>query len=120
MITNKTKVCDCEEKLKHIAHATISCDAATKSITRQGNIWIGNISDCVVYTICPLDYCKTAQVSFSLTDPDPQCALNRTGILKVLDSALLANNCIECPQFSYLALIIPFAAWVWFCSSSWF
>ena len=115
MITNKTKVCDCEEKLKHIAHAKISCDAATKSITRQGDIWIGNISDCVVYTICPLDYCNTAQVSFSLTDPDPQCALNRTGMLcgrcrDGLSLALGSNNCIQCPQFSYLALIIPFAA----------
>ena len=85
-------------------------------IARQGNIWIGNISDCVVvHTPCPFDYCNTAQVSFSLTDPDPQCALNRTGILcgrcrDGLSLALGSNNCIQCPQFSYLALIIPFAA----------
>ena len=94
----------------------ITCDVATKTITRQGDIWIGNISDCVIVRkTCPFDYCNTAQVSFSLTDPDPQCALNRTGILcgrcqNGLSLALGSNNCIQCPQFSYLALIIPFAA----------
>ena len=113
-ITNKTRPCDCEE-LKNTT-TTITCDATTKIITRQGDIWIGNISDFVVmHTPCPFDYCNTAQVSFSLTDPDPQCALNRTGILcgrcrDGLSLALGSNNCIQCPQFSYLALIIPFAA----------
>ena len=113
-ISNKTKSCDCEE-IRHTI-TIITCDATTKIITRQGDIWIGNISDCVVVRkTCPFDYCNTAQVSFSLTDPDPQCALNRTGILcgrcrDGLSLALGSNNCIQCPQFSYLALIIPFAA----------
>ena len=113
-ISNKSKSCDCEE-LKQTT-TTITCNVATNTITRQGKIWIGNISDCVIVrTPCPLDYCNTAQVSFSLTDPDPQCALNRTGILcgrcrDGLSLALGSNNCIQCPEFSYLALIIPFAA----------
>ena len=113
-ISNKTKFCDCEE-LRH-ASTAITCDVATKMITRQGDIWIGNISNCVIVRkTCPFDYCNTAQVSFSLTDTDPQCALNRTGILcgrcrNGLSLALGSNNCIQCPQFSYLALIIPFAA----------
>ena len=114
-ISNKTSwSCDCEE-LRHTT-TTITCDATTITIARLGNIWIGNISDCVVvYTHCPFDYCNTAWVNFSLTDPDPQCALNRTGILcgrcqDGLSLALGSNNCIQCPQFSCLALIIPFAA----------
>ena len=113
-ISNKTKSCDCEEL--RLTITIITCDATTRIITRQGDIWIGNISDCViVHKTCPFDYCNTAQVSFSLTDPDPQCALNRTGILcgrcrDGLSLALGSNNCIQCPQFSYLALIIPFAA----------
>ena len=113
-MSKKNRSCDCK-KLRHIT-TTITCDVATNTITRQGDIWIGNISDCVVvHTPCPFDYCNTAQVSFSLTDPDPQCALNRTGILcgrcrDGLSLALGSNNCIQCPQFSYLALIIPFAA----------
>ena len=113
---NLNKSCDCEEKVKNLT-TTVTCDAKTKMITRQGDIWIGNISDhcVVVYTPCPFDYCNTAQVSFSPTDPDPQCALNRTGILcgrcqDGLSLALGSNNCIQCPGFSYLALIIPFAA----------
>ena len=112
--SNKTWSCDCEKHLK--AMNTITCNAKSKMITRKGSIWIGNISDCVVaQTPCPFDYCSTAQVSFSLTDPDLQCALNRTGILcgrcqVNLSLALGSNNCIYCPQFSYLALIIPFAA----------
>ena len=113
-ISNITKSCDCE-KLRH-STTTITCDTTTKMITRQGDIWIGNVSDCVIVRkTCPFDYCNTAQVSFSLTDPDPQCALNRTGILcgrcrDGLSLALGSNNCIQCSQFSYLALIIPFAA----------
>ena len=111
---NKTKSCDCE-KLKQMTNS-ITCDATMNMIKRQGDVWIGNISDYViVHTPCPFDYCNTAQVSFSLNDPDPQCALNRTGILcgkcqDGLSLALGSNNCIRCPQFSYLALIIPFAA----------
>ena len=113
-ISNKTRVCDCEELEQTVA--AIKCVVANNTITHPGDIWIGNISDCVVmHTPCPLDYCNTAQVSFSLTDPDPQCALNRTGILcgrcqDGLSLALGSNNCIQCPEFSYLALIIPFAA----------
>ena len=113
-ISDKTRSCDCEE-LKHTTTA-ITCDATNKTITCPGNIWIGNISDCViVQTPCPFDYCNTTQVSFTLTDPDPLCALNRTGILcgrcqDGLSLALGSNNCIECLKFSYLALIIPFAA----------
>ena len=112
--SNKTRSCDCE-KLRNTT-TTVTCDATTKTIARKGNIWIGNISDgVVVYTPCPFDYYNTAHINFSLTDPDPQCALNRTGILcgrcqDGLSLALGSNNCIECPQFSYLALIIPFAA----------
>ena len=113
-ILNKTKYCDCEELRQ--TTPTITCDATTKMMTRQGDMWIGNISDCVIVRkTCPFDYCNTAQVSFSLTDPDPQCALNRTGILcgrcqDELSLALGSNNCIQCLQFSYLTLIIPFAA----------
>ena len=110
----EARACDCEE-IKQVV-TSITCDVTTDTITRQGDVWIGNISDCViVHTPCPFDYCNTAQVSFSLTDPDPQCALNRTGILcgkcqDGLSLALGSNNCIQCPQFSYLALIIPFVA----------
>ena len=114
-VSNKSKMCDCEE-LKNIID-TITCNRNTGKITRKGDVWIGNISGQIfVHKTCPFDYCNASQVSFSLTDlDDPQCALNRTGILcgecrDNLSLALGSNNCIHCPQFSYLALIIPFAA----------
>ena len=54
-ISNKTRSCDCEE-LRYTM-TTVTCDIATNTIARQGNMWIGNIGDCVVVlTPCPLDY----------------------------------------------------------------
>ena len=115
-LSNITKLCDCDKQLKDATANQINCNANNKTITRLGDVWIGDINDSVtVYTPCPFDYCNTAQVSFFLTDPDPQCAFNRTGTLcggcKLnFSHALGSNNCIKCPQSSYLALIIPFAA----------
>ena len=116
-VSNKTGVCDCTELAQKASNSlSIKCDATTNTLSRQGDVWIGNISDCViVHSPCPFDYCKLTNTIFSLTDPDPQCALNRTGILcgrcqDGLSLALGSNNCIQCTQFSYLALIIPFAA----------
>ena len=116
-VSNKTGVCDCTELTQKASNSlSIKCDAATNTLSRQGDAWIGNISDCVVvHSPCPFDYCKITNTNFSLTDPDPQCALNRTGILcgrcqDGLSLALGSNNCIQCPEFSYLALMIPFAA----------
>ena len=113
--SNNTNVCVCEEKLKQ---KHMKCDAAYKTITQPGDIWIGNISNTcvVVWSPCPFDYCKTTPFNFSLlADPDPQCALNRTGTLcgsciQNFSLALGSNNCIQCNESSHLALIIPFAA----------
>ena len=116
-VSNKTGICDCTELTQKASNSlSIKCDATTNTLSRQGDAWIGNISDCVVvHSPCPFDYCKLTNTTFSLTHPDPQCALNRTGILcgrcqDGLSLALGSNNCIQCPEFSYLALIIPFAA----------
>ena len=113
-VSNRSRSCSCEE-LKD-ASTAVTCDSTTNTISRKGDIWIGNIGDCVVVqSPCPFDYCNIAQANFSLINSDAQCALNRTGLLcgrcqNGLSLALGSNNCIQCPQFSYLALIIPFAA----------
>ena len=116
-LSNQTEFCECKEQLIDLNDVNIKCNAATKTITRQGDAWIGNISDCVVvHSPCPLDYChQLTKVNFSLANTDPQCALNRTGMLcggckQNFSLALGSNNCIQCHEFSYLALIIPFAA----------
>ena len=125
-VSNETDVCSCGEELTitNLQDKLITCDAATNTLARQGDVWIGNIntsnhttSECIVaQTPCPFDYCKTVRVNFTLAEPDPQCALNRTGILcgKCRDNLSLAlgsNKCIECPtdQQLYLSLVLPFA-----------
>ena len=117
-LSKKNGSCDCEE-VKHInplVEKDITCDSATNTLSRQGDIWIGNISECIiVQTPCPLDYCNSTKANFTFADPDSQCAKNRNGTLcggckNNFSLALGSNNCIQCNQFSYLALIIPFAA----------
>ena len=108
-------LCDCKE-LKKVS-TSIACDASTKTITRrQSGVWIGNISGCIAAYTCPFDYCNTlSHVNFKLNNPDPQCSLNRTGILcgqckEGLSLALGSNDCIQCPDFSYLAFTVLYAA----------
>ena len=116
-ISNETGACDCTELTQKASSSlNLKCDAATNTISRKGDVWIGNIGDCViVHSPCPFDYCNTQIVNFSFTDPDLQCALNRSGILcgncsNNLSLALGSNKCIPCPDSFHLALIIPFAA----------
>ena len=115
-VSNKTGICDCKElKLKATNAVSIKCNAATNTITRQGDVWIGNISDCVViHSPCPFDYCKLTKANISFLDPNPQCALNRKGTLcggckNNFSLVLGSNKCIKCPDSVHLALIIPFA-----------
>ena len=114
--------CRCDElKEKAVSPEIVKCNAANKKFTRQGDIWIGiitnisNVSECVVlHNTCPFDYCNAKWVTFTISDPDPQCALNRTGTLcggckEGFSLALGSNNCIECHNFFTIFLIIPFA-----------
>ena len=118
--SNKTGSCECMEiKQKASSYSLniiILCDAAKNKITRKGDAWIGNISDCViVHTPCPFDYCKLTQTNISFADPDQQCALNRMGVLcggcrDDFSLVLGSNKCKNCTDSFHLALIIPFAA----------
>ena len=105
--------CSCRSELNT---SSITCDINTQIITRDGDMWIGyqNDSDClIVYPHCPFDYCNDGTVHFKITSPDPQCLLNRYGILcgqcaKGLSLMLGTNQCGQCTN-NYIALIIPFA-----------
>ena len=116
-LSKKNGACDCEEvkRINPLVEMDITCDAATNTLSRQGDIWIGNRSECkIVQTPCPLDYCDSTKANFTFADPDSQCTKNRTGILcggckNNFSLALGSNNCIECNEFSYLAQIILFA-----------
>ena len=109
----KNGTCVCRSEL---TVSPISCDINTQVITRDSNLWIGydNNSDClIVYRNCPYDYCNQGRIQFTITSPNPQCALNRSGLLcgqcaKGLSLMLGSNQCGQCTN-DYLALIIPFA-----------
>ena len=118
--SNKTGSCECMEiKQKASSYSLniiILCDAANNKVSRKGDAWIGNISDCViVQTPCPFVYCQLTQTNISFADPDLQCALDRMGVLcggckDNFSLVLGSNKCKNCTDSFHLALIIPFAA----------
>ena len=111
LLVNNACVCRPE-----LTEPPISCDINTQVITREGDLWIGyeNKSNCViVHQNCPFHYCKQSTIQFTISSPDPQCLLNRSGILcgqcaEGLSLMLGFNQCGKCTD-DYLALIIPFA-----------
>ena len=96
--------------------STTKCNASSQIISKQGDIWMGYNSDdhCVIaHQNCPFDYCSISAVNFNITNPDIQCALNRSGTLcgkcaNGLSLLLGSNKCGTCSN-SYLGLIIVFA-----------
>ena len=107
------EACICRPEL---TVSPISCDINTQVIKREGDLWIGyeNDSNClIVYRNCPFDYCNQSTIQFAIISPDPQCLLNRSGLLcgqcaEGLSLMLGSNQCGQCTN-DCLALIIPFA-----------
>ena len=97
---------------------SLTCNNNNGELYRTGNIWIGLINtsetnQCIATQSCPHDYCRKGNVEFTIEMPDPQCALNRSGVLcgecdEGLSLMLGSNRCGECDN-SYIALVIPFA-----------
>ena len=90
----------------------ISCDVNSKTISRVGNLWIGYENCTIVYPNCPFDYCYYGNVQFTITSPNPQCLLKRSGLLcgqcaEGLSLMLGSNQCGHCSN-NYLTLFIPF------------
>ena len=90
----------------------ISCDVNSKTVSRVGNLWIGYENCTIVYPNCPFDYCYYHYVQFTITSPDSQCNLKRSGLLcgqctEGLSLMLGSNQCGQCSN-NYLTLIIPF------------
>ena len=108
------ETCVCRSELNL---SSITCDSNSQIISRDGDMWIGykNDSDClIVYPNCPFDYCNDGAIHFKITSPDPQCLLNRSGLLcgqcaKGLSLMLGSNQCGQCTNNYYLTLIILFA-----------
>ena len=110
-LSQQSHVCECDQPV-------INCNGINATVVKNEPSWIAvyNESNCagtIVYPFCPYDYCKQSSVTFSLSDPDKQCAFNRSGLLcgacdQNLSLMLGSNKCGECTN-DYLALIIPFA-----------
>ena len=107
--------CGCSSELLSVL-STTQCNASSQIISKQGNVWMGYNTNkhCVIaHKNCPFDYCLLSLVSFNITSPDNQCALNRSGVLcgecaNGLSLLLGSNKCGTCDSNSYLALLIIF------------
>ena len=100
-----------------------NCSIETESIIREDRFWItyfnntSSSSQYLIYTPCPLDYCKPPNpgihVNLNLPDgPNAQCANNRSGLLcsqcssnESLSLSLGSTSCIRCPD-KWFALVI--------------
>ena len=114
-ISSDSGICVCANILRN-SHIQVTCNITANAIIREGNSWIGyrEQDHCIIIkNECPFDYCRTSSVIFNITSPDPQCALNRSGLLcaqcvEGLSLMLGSNQCGQCTN-DCLALIIPFA-----------
>ena len=109
--------CICEGRLRQLA---ATCDVDTLSIEREGSFWINasysrneSYEGLIINPHCPLEYCQADPVNFTLSDPNAQCASNRSGFLcggcgPGLSLTLGSLQCEKCSN-SYLTLLIAFA-----------
>ena len=110
--------CICELRLQQLDIHT--CDVETRSIERGLNVWVnasysrnGSYEGLIIHPHCPLEYCQAVPVNFTLSDPNAQCASNRSGFLcGGCDSGLsLTLGSLQCKKCSniYLTLVLAFA-----------
>ena len=112
---SEDKSCACEQRLQRYTNL---CDILSGNITRDSlkQFWVGYDDDSdglILHPNCPLDYCVTQTVIFSLNNTDVQCAHNRAGLLcgackENYSLVLGTSHCEQCNN-SHLALIILFA-----------
>ncbi|XP_064388829.1 uncharacterized protein LOC135336892 [Halichondria panicea] len=109
--------CDCDPVLRQEYQIT-NCFEENGTIKLESNIWIGiacNTTNGTGYIVsnCTFDYCVQKPVNISLSNPDEQCAYNRSGVLcgeckSNFSLVLGTSRCEQCSNI-YLLLAIPFA-----------
>ncbi len=110
--------CDCDPDLQKYQITNCSEENGTirwKVITTLLWIKVINTTNKTGYVVsnCAFDYCVEKPVNISLSNPDEQCAYDRSGVLcgecePGLSLVLATSNCKECSNL-YLLLLIPFA-----------
>ena len=101
---------------------TSVCNIDNESILNSGDFWAGGLYNngsyvgVISFPHCPFDYCKQNATFFTLKDPDPQCAKNRSATMcggcKLNHSLTLGGaGCALCPPNPLIifALILLFA-----------
>ena len=107
-----TGLCTCIGELDNVR--TVVCDVTTEEMSREGSVWMGYnaVDNCtIVREDCPYDYCITDNVTFHITEPDPQCALNRAGTMcgacaEGYSLMLGTNKCGKCSNISILLIVV--------------
>ncbi len=109
--------CDCDPVLQQEYQITnCSEKKGTIKLESTSNVWIGvtNTTNGTGYVVsnCTFDYCVLKPVNISLSNPDQQCAYNRSGILcgeceEGLSLVLGTSQCKQCSN-TYLLLLLPF------------
>ena len=108
-------MCQCTSALSSVNNVKCDVNLMPHPISKSSNSWLyynKHYSCTVGYVNCPFDYCNSSTISFSLNDPDIQCANNRSGILcgacqQGLSLMLGSNKCSQCSN-KYISLILPF------------
>ena len=120
--------CECECESLLLRYIT-GCDIQSQTITKEGNAWIGYVSDTInssgylIYPHCPFDYCILSHqtVEINLNKPngaDVQCAFDRSGTLcgsctPDLSLSLGSSRCMSCTsQWPSLFLAIFMSAFL--------
>ena len=111
-----TGECTCIGVLQNVQ--TVVCDVTTEQMSREGSVWMGydEMNNCtIVREDCPYDYCLTNNITFHITQPDPQCALNRAGVMcgacaEGYSLMLGTNKCGKCTNVSLLLIVVFFLA----------
>ncbi len=109
--------CDCDLDLQQ--YQITNCSEENGTIKLESNMWIGvaNTTNQTGYVVsnCVFDYCVEKPVNIGLSNPDEQCAYNRSSVLcgkykSNFSLVLGTSNCKECSNPNlYLLLLIPFA-----------
>ncbi len=98
--------------LPFLVEASIQCNITTQAVIKPTALWI-NVTNttAIIHRHCPIGYCKTAVIEFSLNDPSTQCLLNRDGTLcgkceGNMSQVLGSFSCRTCSDL-WLLLIVP-------------
>ena len=110
--------CVCEERLQAYNATCLIGEEIYILREASSKFWLnatynnGLYQGLILFSTCPLDYCKNTYVNLTLDNPDVQCANHRSGLLcgacASNHSFMLGSSyCEECSNI-YLLLLIPF------------